>query len=104
MDIAIQYTTLLVVIVTSFFAGVLSLYGLMVYKIWKNDDADDSNVTNPVRVLNHLILHKFDFLKMVYLTDEQMAAIKKAFPDWLLKRPFWYWDKDEYSQVVKTRP
>lgn len=100
----IQYTTLAIIVAISFFAGVLAMYALMIYKIWQNDDADDSNVTNPVRVLNHLILHRFDFLRMFYLSDRQLLEITKAFPDWTLSRPFWYWDKDEYSEVVRTRP
>ena len=89
---------------SGFLLGALFLYGLMVYKIWKNDDSDDSNVTNPVRVLNHLILHKFDFLKMYYLTPLQHRYLLDNDPTYRPKRPFWYWDKDEYSEVVRTRP
>lgn len=50
---------------------------------------DDSNVFNVFRVLCHLALHPNDFTKMQY-------------PDG--KKPFWYLTKDEFSEVVKTRP
>ena len=50
---------------------------------------DDSNIFNVFRVLCHLALHPKDFTLMQY-------------PDG--SKPFWYLTKDEFSEVVKTRP
>jgi len=46
-------------------------------------------MTNVIRVFAHLATHPDDFAKMQY-------------PDG--KKPFWYLDKDEFTDVVKTRP
>ena len=50
---------------------------------------DDSNVFNVFRVICHLALHPEDFLKMRYEDG---------------KNPFWYLTKDEFSEVVDSRP
>lgn len=50
---------------------------------------DDSNMTNLLRVLAHLATHPSDFKEMYYKDG---------------KKPFWYLDKDEFSEVVDTRP
>lgn len=50
---------------------------------------DDSNIFNILRVIAHLALHPEDFAKMRY-------------PDG--KNPFWYITKDEFSEVVDSRP
>ena len=50
---------------------------------------DDSNVFNVFRVICHLALHSEDFLKMRYEDG---------------KNPFWYLTKDEFSEVVDSRP
>lgn len=50
---------------------------------------DNSNMTNIVRVLAHLATHPGDFAKMKY--DDG-------------RYPFWYLDKDEFSDVVSSRP
>lgn len=50
---------------------------------------DDSNIFNVFRVLCHLALHPNDFTKMYYIDGRQ---------------PFWYLTKDEFSEIVKTRP
>ena len=50
---------------------------------------DDSNFFNVLRVLCHLAMHPHDFVKMRY-------------PDG--KKPFWYLTKDEFSEVVDSRP
>lgn len=50
---------------------------------------DNSNMTNIVRVLAHLATHPGDFAKMKY--DDGSY-------------PFWYLDKDEFSDVVSSRP
>ena len=50
---------------------------------------DNSNMTNILRVLAHLATHPRDFIIMQYPNGD---------------RPFWYLDKDEFSEVVKSRP
>ena len=50
---------------------------------------DNSNMTNILRVLAHLATHPNDFLQFQYSNG---------------KKPFWYLNKDEFSEVVKTRP
>ena len=50
---------------------------------------DDSNIFNVFRVLCHLALHPNDFTEMYYIDGRQ---------------PFWYLTKDEFSEIVKTRP
>lgn len=46
-------------------------------------------MTNILRVLSHLATHPDDFAQFQY-------------PDG--KKPFWYLDKDEFTDVVQTRP
>lgn len=50
---------------------------------------DNSNIFNVFRVLCHLALHPADFTLMQYPNGN---------------KPFWYLDKDEFSEIVKTRP
>lgn len=50
---------------------------------------DDSNMTNIFRVIAHLATHPSDFGRMQYADG---------------KKPFWYINKDELSDVVNTRP
>lgn len=55
----------------------------------RSDHWDNSNLGNMFRVLIHLALHPEDFGKMEY-------------PDGT--HPFWYINKDELAEIVKTRP
>nr|DAT18933.1 MAG TPA: hypothetical protein [Caudoviricetes sp.] len=55
----------------------------------KCDQWDNSNVTNILRVFSHLATHPDDFAKFQYENG---------------KKPFWYLDKDEFTDVVQTRP
>lgn len=50
---------------------------------------DNNNMTNILRVLAHLATHPDDFLKFEYPNG---------------KKPFWYLNKDEFGEVVETRP
>lgn len=50
---------------------------------------DNSNIFNMYRVIYHLALHPEDFGKMFYENGD---------------RPFHYINKDEYSEVVNSRP
>lgn len=92
----------LVIIVTSFITGVLLSLGYMIWRMMRNKGWDDSNMTNALRLISHTVLHANDFGKMYYLDADIVEKLKKEGVD--LKRPFWYIDKDELSEVVKTRP
>lgn len=65
------------------------LLPLIVYFRATHSGWDDSNFFNVLRVIAHLMLHPKDFTLMQY-------------PDG--KKPFWYLTKDEFSEVVNSRP
>lgn len=65
------------------------LVPLIIYFRARNTGWDDSNIFNVFRVLCHLALHPDDFTKMQYEDG---------------KKPFWYLTKDEFSEVVNSRP
>ena len=68
--------------------GVL-LVPFIIYFRARTSGWDDSNVFNVFRVLCHLALHPDDFTKMQYKDG---------------KKPFWYLTKDEFSEIVESRP
>lgn len=84
-----------------FIAGAV---GLLFYIIWRmmRTIGDDSNITNPLRLLSSATIHSEDFGRMYYLTHAQMALLRNNGhePD----RPGWYVNEDEFEGVVKTRP
>ena len=65
------------------------LIPLIIYFRAMRSGWDDSNVFNVFRVICHLALHPEDFLRMRYEDG---------------KNPFWYLTKDEFSEVVDSRP
>jgi hypothetical protein len=69
--------------------GIISFPFLAFLRARRSSSWDKSNVTNLIRLLSHVIAHPSDFAKMQY-------------PDG--KRPFWYLDKDEFSEIVNSRP
>ena len=83
---------MIISIIFSFLFGIVlgaCLIPLVLFLRGRRSGWDNSNFTNILRVLAHLATHPNDFLYM-------------QFPDG--KKPFWYLDKDEFSEVVKTRP
>ena len=101
-----QAIALIMIVAVSFICGVFALLGYMLWRIMDNPNMDDSNINNAERILSHVVLHPHDFSKMYYLTDAQIMRLKTtqtAYDD-ELQRPFWYADKDEFSEVVQTRP
>lgn len=90
--------------VTSFLIGVFSMLFYLLSRMMRSDGWDDSNITNALRLLSHVTLHPEDFGKMYYLYDWQIHMLTAEHDARLLRRPFWYVDKDELSEVVKTRP
>ena len=85
-----------------FVAGAIGLLFYMLLRMVGSDGWDDSNITNALRLLSHAVLHPEDFVKMFYLTKEQLAFLKEHGHS--PKKPFWYLPFDEISEVVKTRP
>ena len=72
-----------------FLLGALCLPLLLFLRARRDDSWDDSNITNIYRLIAHIAAHPSDFGKMQY-------------PDG--KRPFWYINKDELSDIVDVRP
>ena len=62
---------------------------LVIYFRARRSGWDDSNIFNVLRVICHLALHPEDFLRMRYEDG---------------KNPFPYLIKDEFSEVVNSRP
>ena len=69
--------------------GIILFPTILFLRARRCDEWDDSNMTNILRVLSHLATHPDDFGKMQYEDGS---------------KPFWYLDKDEFTDVVKTRP
>ena len=79
-------------VIFSFFLGVIIgcfLIPVIIFLRARRSGWDNSNMTNILRVLAHLATHPRDFIIMQYPNGD---------------RPFWYLDKDEFSEVVKSRP
>lgn len=77
------------VVIVSFILGVILAPALLFIRARRDDSWDNSNVTNIYRVIAHLASHPSDFGKMQYKDGTE---------------PFWYINKDEFSEVVETRP
>ena len=77
-----------------FLFGILFFIGYGAKRALSDSAWDDSNITNFLRLLTHVFLHPGDFGKMYYVSKEGEIG----------ERPFWYINKDELSEVVKTRP
>ncbi len=91
---------------SSFILGAIALFAYMLRRMMQDPRLDDSNITNPLRLLSHAVMHPGDFLQAYYLTKVQIALLeqKELSSDNLLQPLGWYLDRDEISQVVKTRP
>ena len=75
--------------VSCFIFGVIAC-PFIIFLRARNDDAwDDSNMTNIIRLVSHIATHPSDFGLMMYKDGTY---------------PFWYINKDEFREVVKTRP
>lgn len=82
-----------------FLLGLLAFIVYGAYRAVGSDGWDDSNVLNWIRLLSHCVMHPEDFARMWYVdVDKGTGEVT------LVKRPFDYIDKDEFSEVVKSRP
>ena len=78
----------------SFLLGVLLTPMIIFLRARKDKAWDDSNMTNIYRVVAHLATHPSDFGKMWYHGGDGLAT----------KKPFWYINRDELSDIVQSRP
>jgi hypothetical protein len=85
-----------------FLSGVFATIGYMVLRMLRNDAWDDSNITNALRLIAHMTVHPQDFGEMYYLTEKEKTILDANTLD--PKKPFWYINKDELSEVVDSRP
>lgn len=101
-----QLIAIILLIITGFVTGVFALLGYMVWRMMQNEGWDDSNMTNALRLLSHVVLHPNDFRKMYYLTGVQIAQLRQlsTAQDEPIRPAFWYVTEDEFEGVVKTRP
>jgi hypothetical protein len=72
-----------------FILGILFCPVVLFLRARKDDSWDNSNMTNIIRVVAHIATHPSDFAKMQFEDGT---------------KPFWYLNKDEFADVVKTRP
>ena len=72
-----------------FLLGALTLPALLFLRARRDKAWDDSNITNIYRLIAHIAAHPSDFGRM-------------SFEDG--KKPFWYINKDEFGDIVDTRP
>ena len=80
----------IILVALSFFILGMICCPLLIFIRAKRDGSwDDSNMMNIYRVVAHLATHPSDFGRMTYEDG---------------KRPFWYINKDELSDVVDVRP
>ena len=84
-----EYLFIVLAFFVTFLLGALCLPLLLFIRARRDDAWDDSNVTNMYRLIAHIGAHPSDFGKM-------------SFEDG--KKPFWYINKDEFGDVVDTRP
>ena len=79
----------ILIAISFFIIGVVSFPFLLFLRARRDDNWDDSNMTNMIRLISHIAVHPSDFGKM-------------QFPDG--KKPFHYINKDEFSDIVDSRP
>lgn len=82
--------------------GAFALVTYFVVRMLRSDGWDKSNVLNALRLLWHILVHPEDFGQMYYISDQ--SYLNLGYNGGHLKRPFWYVSKDEFSEVVATRP
>ena len=89
-----SYLVILLLLLAGFITGATTLLAYILVRMMRNKGWDASNITNALRLLSHVTLHPQDFGQMRYVDSSGN----------IYGRPFWYVNKDELSEVVKTRP
>ena len=79
----------ILIAISFFLLGVISFPFILFLRARRDDSWDNSNMTNIIRLIAHIATHPSDFGKMQFSDG---------------KKPFWYLDKDEFGDVVKSRP
>lgn len=79
----------ILIAIAFFVLGVFSFPFLLFLRARRDDHWDDSNMANMIRLVSHIATHPSDFAKMQYEDG---------------KKPFWYLDKDEFADIVDSRP
>ena len=80
---------LLIGYLVTFILGVILTPMILFIRARRDDAWDDSNMTNIYRLIAHITTHPSDFGKMQYKDGT---------------KPFWYINKDEFTDVTETRP
>jgi len=65
--------------VGGFVVGVTGLLGYMIWRLMSNLEWDDSNMTNALRIVSHIVLHPNDFFRLYYMTDEELRVFVEIF-------------------------
>lgn len=93
-----------------FIVGVFTLLGYQIWRMMRSDSWDDSNMLNALRVISYFTMHPGELGGLYRIHPEELEGIADAWPTFghILKtvrkrRPFWYVNKDEFSEVVETR-
>jgi len=84
-----MYLGFFLVFILSLILGILLCPLIIFMRARRSSGWDDSNMTNIYRIVSHLAVSPGDFGKMMYEDG---------------KRPFWYINKDEFSEVVNSKP
>lgn len=82
-------------------AGAILTLAYMAKRMLGSKAWDDSNLTNAIRLIAHITAHPDDFGEMYYIDNNTLEQLKQSGVN--LRKPFWYINKDEFSEVVKTR-
>jgi len=84
-----MYLGFFLVFLLSLILGILLCPLVIFIRARRSSSWDDSNMMNIYRIVAHLAVSPSDFGKMMYEDG---------------KRPFWYINKDEFSEVVDSKP
>ena len=90
---------IILLVLASMAFGVTLLLSYLVTRMLRDSVFDDSNMTNALVVIAHIVMHPGDLYHMWYTTPSAGGGTRIP-----TRRPFWYIPEDEISGVRKTRP
>lgn len=79
----------IIIVLLSFLFGFLASPAIVFIRAKRDSHWDDSNIFNMYRVFAHIALHPGDLGEVFYVDG---------------RKPFWYINEDEFSEVVDSRP